>query len=85
MNSWVPAQVFAAHVRWLVAQTAVPWRVIAVLSGGHVLIEDLPGTEFVRRVLLHVLPTGIKRIRHYGVLAAGAACFAVATCGVSGF
>jgi len=33
MNSWVPAQVFAAHVRWLVAQTAVPWRVIAVLSG----------------------------------------------------
>ena len=30
----------------------------------------LPGPEFVRRVLLHVLPTGIKRIRHYGVLAA---------------
>ncbi len=30
----------------------------------------LGGPEFVRRVLLHVLPTGIKRIRHYGVLAA---------------
>jgi hypothetical protein len=29
----------------------------------------LPGAEFVRRFLLHVLPTGIKRIRHYGVLA----------------
>ncbi len=29
----------------------------------------LDGTEFVRRFLLHVLPTGIKRIRHYGVLA----------------
>lgn len=29
----------------------------------------LQGAEFVRRVLLHVLPTGIKRIRHYGVLA----------------
>jgi len=27
------------------------------------------GTEFVRRFLLHVLPGGIKRIRHYGVLA----------------
>ena len=27
------------------------------------------GTEFVRRFLLHILPTGIKRIRHYGVLA----------------
>jgi hypothetical protein len=31
--------------------------------------ERLSGTEFVRRYLLHVLPTGIKRIRHYGVLA----------------
>ena len=29
----------------------------------------LDGTQFVRRLLLHVLPTGIKRIRHYGVLA----------------
>ena len=30
----------------------------------------LEGSEFVRRFLLHVLPSGIKRIRHYGVLAA---------------
>jgi len=30
---------------------------------------SLEGLEFVRRFLLHVLPTGIKRIRHYGVLA----------------
>jgi len=29
----------------------------------------LPGEEFIRRFLLHVLPKGIKRIRHYGVLA----------------
>ncbi len=29
----------------------------------------LQGVEFVRRFLLHVLPPGIKRIRHYGVLA----------------
>ena len=29
----------------------------------------LEGAECVRRFLLHVLPTGIKRIRHYGVLA----------------
>ena len=28
----------------------------------------LDGVEFVHRFLLHVLPTGIKRIRHYGVL-----------------
>ena len=36
--------------------------------GGKKTIR-LQGAEFVRRVLLHVLPTGIKRIRHYGVLA----------------
>ena len=29
----------------------------------------LEGAEFVRRFMLHTLPTGIKRIRHYGVLA----------------
>ena len=26
--------------------------------------------RFVRRFLLHVLPSGVKRIRHYGLLAA---------------
>lgn len=31
----------------------------------------LPTNEFIRRLLLHVLPGGIKRIRHYGVLANG--------------
>ena len=29
----------------------------------------LDGTQFVHRFLPHVLPTGSKRIRHYGVLA----------------
>jgi hypothetical protein len=36
-------------------------------GGKH--LERLTGVEFVRRFLLHVLPSGIKRIRHYGVLA----------------
>ena len=31
--------------------------------------QAVEGAEFVRRVLLHTLPRGIKRIRHYGVLA----------------
>jgi hypothetical protein len=31
----------------------------------------LPTEEFIRRLLLHVLPGGVKRIRHYGVLANG--------------
>lgn len=29
----------------------------------------IPGTEFVARLLQHVLPPGFKRIRHYGLLA----------------
>ena len=29
----------------------------------------LAGEEFIRRFMLHVLPAGIKRIRHYGLLA----------------
>ena len=32
-------------------------------------LERLDGPEFVRRFMLHILPSGIKRIRHYGVLA----------------
>ena len=29
----------------------------------------LPAGEFIRRFLLHVLPSGLQRIRHYGFLA----------------
>lgn len=36
--------------------------------GGKRMVK-LEGVEFVRRFLLHILPTGIKRIRHYGILA----------------
>lgn len=31
----------------------------------------LEPAEFMRRFLLHVLPTGLHRIRHYGLLANG--------------
>jgi hypothetical protein len=31
----------------------------------------LPADEFIRRVLLHVLPDGFHRIRHYGLFASG--------------
>ena len=52
-----------------VTDQEVVFTVRADEQGGKKKIH-LPGPEFVRRVLLHVLPTGIKRIRHYGVLAA---------------
>ena len=33
-------------------------------------VMTLPADEFIRRFLLHVLPRGFHRIRHYGLLAA---------------
>jgi hypothetical protein len=49
----------------------VAFRVRADRHGGKRIVT-LAGAEFVRRFLLHVLPTGIKRVRHYGLLAPGA-------------
>lgn len=37
--------------------------------GGHTRSMTVAATEFIRRFLLHVLPTGFMRIRHYGYLA----------------
>ncbi len=38
-------------------------------AGGQRKVMRLQGEEFVRRFLLHVLPPGLMRIRHYGFLA----------------
>ena len=46
----------------------VAFSVRAKTQGGKRL-ERLEGAECVRRFLLHVLPPGAKRVRHYGVLA----------------
>ena len=51
-----------------ISEEEVVFNVRANTQGGK-RKERLGGTEFVRRFLLHVLPRGIKRIRHYGVLA----------------
>ena len=37
--------------------------------GNRKRVMTLTALEFVRRLLLHVLPTGFVRIRHYGILA----------------
>jgi hypothetical protein len=39
--------------------------------GNRKRVMTLTVLEFVRRLLLHVLPTGFHRIRHYGILANG--------------
>jgi hypothetical protein len=56
----------AVRFRWKDYRTADP-TTGAVKIGTMALSPD----EFIRRFLLHVLPAGFHRIRHYGLLAKG--------------
>ena len=47
----------------------VAFRVRSDTTSGKHRTLRMPGTEFIDRFLKHVLPTGFKRIRHYGLLA----------------
>ena len=44
-------------------------RVRASANGNRKRTLDVPAQSFIERFLLHVLPKGFKRIRHYGLLA----------------
>jgi len=49
------------------AKVQFRWKDYA--KGGQQKIMTLSATEFIRRFLLHVLPKGFMRIRHFGFLA----------------
>lgn len=49
------------------AQVTFRWKDRA--HGNQAKLMRLDATEFMRRFLLHVLPRGLMRIRHYGLLA----------------
>jgi len=78
-----PAQVLSYLSRYTHRTAIGNERIKAVTSNGEVIFSvradahggkkrvRLAGQEFIRRFLLHVLPSGIQRIRHYGVLANG--------------
>ena len=57
------------RIRQVSAQEVV-FTVRADAHGGKRRVR-LATEEFIRRLMLHVLPKGIQRIRHYGVLANG--------------
>jgi Putative transposase/Transposase zinc-binding domain len=50
-----------------------------VEGAGRFKIMTLATHEFIRRFLMHVLPKGFHRIRHYGLLANGNRAAAIAT------
>lgn len=52
-----------------IGEGKVAFRVRADPESGKKRVMHLPGTAFIDRFLLHVLPKGFKRIRHYGLLA----------------
>jgi hypothetical protein len=49
--------------------TDVRFRYKDYAHGNRRKVMTLAAGEFIRRFLLHVLPTGFMRIRHYGILA----------------
>jgi len=51
------------------AEDRVTFRYRDYRHGNVVRTMSLSGLEFIRRFLLHVLPDGFMRIRHYGFLA----------------
>ena len=50
---------------------AFRWKDYRVKSGDRQKVMRLATSEFIRRFLIHVLPDGFHRIRHYGLLASG--------------
>jgi hypothetical protein len=61
-----------------IAGDKVRLRVRADDTGGKRVIA-MPGEQFIGRLLQHVLPSGFKRIRHYGLLAPAAKTERLAT------
>lgn len=50
---------------------AFRWKDYRVKNGDRQKTMRLATSEFIRRFLIHVLPDGFHRIRHYGLLASG--------------
>jgi len=48
---------------------AFRWKNYRIKSGDRQKVMRLATPEFIRRFLIHVLPDGFHRIRHYGLLA----------------
>ncbi len=52
-------------------QVTFTWKDYRAKDGDLHKSMTLPIAEFIRRFLLHVLPPGFHRIRHYGIFANG--------------
>lgn len=65
-------RVAISNARLISADTdtvAFRWKDYRIKSGDRQKVMRLAMDEFIRRFLIHVLPDGFHRIRHYGLLA----------------
>ena len=53
-------------------RVAFRWKDYRIKRGDRQKVMRLATPEFIRRFLIHVLPDGFHRIRHYGLLASSA-------------
>jgi putative transposase len=51
---------------------AFRWKDYRIKRGERMKVMRLTTSEFIRRFLIHILPDGFHRIRHYGLLASAA-------------
>ena len=56
------------------------WNDYRAKDGDRQKVMGLATSEFIRRFLMHVLPDGFHRIRHYGLLASGVRKINLAKC-----
>jgi hypothetical protein len=87
-----PAKVLAYLGRYTHRVAIANSRLVAMTDGkvtfcwrdyrhhGKTKLMMLPADEFIRRFLLHALPDGLHRIRHYGFLANGQRAARLALC-----
>ena len=61
-------------------QVAFRWKDYRETGGSNRKVMRLDAGEFMRRFLLHVLPGGFHRIRHYGLFANGHRAAKLALC-----
>ena len=54
------------------ASVAFKWKDYRIKGRDRLKTMTLDAAEFIRRFLLHVLPSGFHRIRHYGLIAGAA-------------
>lgn len=67
LSRYVHAVAISNHRITNIAHGQVSFTYYDNQAGGEKKVMTLPAVEFIRRFLLHVLPTRFTRIRHYGL------------------